>query len=473
MAQQAIRLEEVAFSYPQDGHGLPPFSLNVAEGEGVLLSGPSGCGKSTLARLACGLIPHLYHGKLKGRAWLNDLPTAETPLWKLSEQAGLVFQNPAAQILTSSVDEEILFGLENLGISRQEMALRLEETLLRFELLEMRSRAPQTLSGGEQQKLALACMLARRTPILVLDEPLSMLDSTFAHQFTGYLSDLLNSGHTLLVCEHRTVFLRHIAELRSVPLQSPHPAPEEGLEAGIVPGGHVRRQFTLQVDGLSVERGGRTVLQDVNFSLPGGQWVALIGRNGSGKTTLLRTLAGLQPFTGNVQVQTPSGPESPSLSMVFQNPDLQLFNPTVREEILYRISDPDLQWYGWLVQALGLLHYESTPPLLLSEGEKRRTALATALMRRAQHGILLDEPSLGQDDRHKSILARTLRCLAQAGYLVVTATHDLELAAHADSMLLLTPQGILAHGPTGQILRQTGLWQQLGLWLPEWVQGTP
>jgi energy-coupling factor transport system ATP-binding protein len=362
MVEQAIRLEGVSFSYPQDGRGLPPFSLEVNAGEGVLLSGPSGCGKSTLARLACGLIPHLYHGKLQGHAWLNSLPTVDTPLWKLSEQAGLVFQNPAAQILTSSVEEEILFGLENLGISRREMATRLEETLQRFQLLDMRDRSPQTLSGGEQQKLALACMLARRMPVLVLDEPLSMLDSTFAHQLTSYLGDLLDAGHTLMICEHRAVFLRHIAALRTIPLASPHPPPDDHLPAGEAPVLREPSAFTLRVEQLSVERGGQTVLQEIDFCLPGGHWVALIGRNGSGKTTLLRTLAGLQPYQGRLQVQTASGVDAPSMSMVFQNPDLQLFNPTVRDEILYRIPNPDMQWYAWLVRALGLLRYEDTPP---------------------------------------------------------------------------------------------------------------
>lgn len=469
MPAAALRLERVSFVYPQQGFGLPPFSLSLEAGEAVLLNGSSGSGKSTLARLACGLIPHLYRGRLTGRAWLYDLPTGQTELWRLSEQAGLVFQNPAAQILATSVEEEIIFGLENLGLSPSEGNERLESVLRRFGLAHLRRRAPQKLSGGEQQKLALACMLARHTPLLVLDEPLSMLDSTAAHELVEYLEQLQSEGHSLLICEHRQVYLQRMPALRTVSLNgaSSHAQPVDVLPP--VPGG-APSPFRLQVEQLAVKRGGVPVLQGINFTLESGQVAALIGQNGAGKTTLLRALAGLQPYTGSLQVSGATGPHAPTFSMVFQNPDLQLFNPTVQEEILYRVKQPDLQWFAWLLQALKLERYQDTPPLLLSEGEKRRVALATALMRSAAHGVLLDEPSLGQDSSHKTILAATLRALAQAGYLVMMATHDLELAACADTLLLLTPQGILAQGPTREILGQPALWQKLGLRLPDWLE---
>ena len=125
--------------------------------------------------------------------------------------------------------------------------------------------------------------------------------------------------------------------------------------------------------------------------------------------------------------------------MIFQNPDTQLFNATIREEILYKVVNPNFQLYEWLLEVLNLKKYEDLPPLLLSEGEKRRVALATALMRENRHGILLDEPSLGQDEYHKSILIHVLRSLANSGYLVMFSTHDLELASQADQMVLFNP----------------------------------
>jgi cobalt/nickel transport system ATP-binding protein len=165
---------------------------------------------------------------------------------------------------------------------------------------------------------------------------------------------------------------------------------------------------------------------------------------------------------------TSSGEKYPNFGMVFQNPDLQLFNPTVREEILYRIPNPDLDFYAAVVKALGLQPYEEMPPLLLSEGEKKRVALAMVLMRHPSHGVLLDEPSLGQDSAHKAILARMMRILADTGQLVLMTTHDLTLASRADRLVLLGLEGVIADDATDAVLRNTDAWKQAGIALPEW-----
>jgi energy-coupling factor transporter ATP-binding protein EcfA2/energy-coupling factor transporter transmembrane protein EcfT len=214
-----------------------------------------------------------------------------------------------------------------------------------------------------------------------------------------------------------------------------------------------------------VALGGRPVLNGMGFSLAGGQVVAIVGRNGVGKTTLLRALAGLQAHAGSVSVDG----QTPDVGMVFQNADLQLFNASVHDEILYRVPDPDEALYEWLLAALGLDRYQDTPPLLLSEGEKKRVALATVLMRRPRHGLLLDEPSLGQDAAHKAMLIRLCHALAQSGRLVILTTHDLQLAAQADRLLLLGADGFVAEGPPAVVLRSEGPWQRIGLPVPHWV----
>jgi cobalt/nickel transport system ATP-binding protein len=181
-------------------------------------------------------------------------------------------------------------------------------------------------------------------------------------------------------------------------------------------------------------------------------------------------MAGLQKYAGTIQVQTGLAEERPQLGMVFQNPDLQLFNATVREEVLYRLPKPDLKLYDWLMGELMLERYASTPPLLLSEGEKRRVALATMLMHKPAHGLLLDEPALGQDAFHKTTLLKLLRAYAGAGFLVVFATHDLELAFQADHLVLLGGSGIAAQGKAPEIMRMDHAWQSLGLVVPEWMK---
>jgi energy-coupling factor transporter ATP-binding protein EcfA2 len=464
------RAVEVAYRYPQNDQGLAPFSLDVKAGDTVLVTGPSGCGKSTLARCLSGLIPHLYHGELTGEVQLDGLRTSETPLWRLTEQAGLVFQNSAAQMLTTSVEEEIVFGLENLGLPPRDIHDRLEAALARFGLEVLRHRSPQTLSGGEQQKLALAAVTARCPPLLVLDEPLSMLDGAAVADLVEHLSDLTHSGTSAVVCEHRAEYLKTVPGLRTIhlnshaapaPIEDPNHAPRQATEG--CP--HHVSDFTLEVAQLSVTLGKRPILRDLSFSAAGGSVVAVVGRNGVGKTTLLRALVGPQAHTGTITI----GGESPDLGMVFQNPDLHIFNPTVRQEILHRVVEPDMALYKWALRALGLEQYENTPPLLLSEGEKKRVALATVLVRKPRHGILLDEPSLGQDEAHKTMLIHLCRALADAGQLVILTTHDLTLAAQANRLLLLGTEGFVADGPPADVLRDHTAWARLGLRVPAWL----
>ena len=485
--------EQAAYRYPQlgsapfrDGYGLAPISLAVRPGERLLITGPSGCGKSTLARCLTGLIPHLYRGRLEGRVWLDGRLTADTPLWELAECAGLVFQNPAGQMLAHSVEEEIVFGLENLGLPPAMIRDRLEAALARFDLEAMRARSPQTLSGGEQQKLALAAIMARQPPVLVLDEPLSMLDTTAAADLVAHLAALADAGTALVVCEHRQEMVRAIPDLQCLALPA---SPDrldrhkEGIGSPPDPGGDPLGglrgafrlpafdsaglpSFHLDVSNLTVTLGGRAVLRDLTFAAPGGQLLAIVGRNGIGKTTLLRALAGLQRHEGAVGVDG----ARPDLGLVFQNADLQLFNASVREEILYRVAEPDLALYAWLLNVLGLARYEDVPPLLLSEGEKKRVALATVVMRRPRHGLLLDEPAVGQDGAHKAMLIRLARALAAAGKLVIVTTHDLALAVQADRLLLLGADGLVADGPPAQVVRDRAAWERLGLPVPDWLR---
>jgi energy-coupling factor transporter ATP-binding protein EcfA2 len=462
-----LRAEAVAYRYPQNNYGLAPISLAVQPGERLLVAGPSGCGKSTLARCLAGLIPHLYRGALEGDVWLDGLHTAATPLWRLAERAGLVFQNPAAQMLGQSVEEEIVFGLENLGLSPPAIRESLEATLDRFGLEPLRKRSPQTLSGGEQQKLALAAIMARRPPILILDEPLSMLDTTAAADLVAHLADLADSGTALVICEHRHEMVHTIPGLQTISLPG-HTQEEKQVHQPHLPAG-LASPPALDVSGLTVLLGGRPILHDLSFSASAGEVLAVVGRNGVGKTTLLRALAGLQKHQGVVAVDG----QPPDLGLVFQNADLQLFNASVRDEILYRVPHPDLALYAWLLEALGLTRYEQVPPLLLSEGEKKRVALATVLMRQPRHGLLLDEPAVGQDGSHKAMLIHLARALAHAGKLVILTTHDLALAAQADRLLLLGPDGFVADGPPAAILHDQVAWARLGLLVPEWVHAPP
>jgi energy-coupling factor transport system ATP-binding protein len=273
-----------------------------------------------------------------------------------------------------------------------------------------------------------------------------------------------------VICEHRFQYLQQINGLKTIHLNGVLTENPDYLSKKIQYPICVN-SFQLNVNGLSVEKSGKQILKDINFSFQSGQIIAMVGRNGAGKTTLFRAIMGLQHCSGNLEIITKKEKkEDPGFNMIFQNPDTQLFNASVREEILYKVSNPNNQLYEWLLDVLNLKKYEDSPPLLLSEGEKRRVALATALMRENRHGILLDEPSLGQDEYHKKILIHVLRALANSGYLVMFSTHDLELASQADQLVLLTPEGVISQGPVKEVFQDTHSWEKMGLIIPPWMK---
>ncbi|HOO72988.1 MAG TPA: ATP-binding cassette domain-containing protein [Spirochaetota bacterium] len=461
-----LQVTNLAYTYPQK-RSVGPFSFSAREGDLIHVTGSSGCGKSTIARCITGLIPHLYHGEMSGEVLVSGMNTADQPLWKIAEKAGFVFQNPAMQMLGNTVEEEIILGLENLGLNQDEIKSRLDESLKQFGLDHMRQRRPHTLSGGEQQKLALAAITSRRPPLLVLDEPLSMLDVAAATELTEYLAGLSREGTTVVIFEHRADYLAEIPGIKTLELARP----EQNKKIPTPPAGNGTRSrenpFTLEVRDLNVRLGSTSILNNVSFSIKSGTVTAVVGRNGTGKTTLVRALAGLQEHGGTALVNG----EKPVLGMVNQNADLQLFNATVKSEILYRVQNPDLVWYRRILGLLGLERYESSPPLILSEGEKKRLALATVLMRNPEQGILLDEPSLGQDTMHKQMLINICRELAAQNRMVLFTTHDLHLAAEADQVILLSPNGIEAMGGTDELFRDQEAWNRAGLFVPRWISG--
>ncbi|MCX8204084.1 MAG: energy-coupling factor ABC transporter ATP-binding protein [Candidatus Nezhaarchaeota archaeon] len=210
----AIVVEDLWYSYPNHPEPvLKGVDLKIDAGTFTLIAGPSGCGKTTLCRCFNGLIPHFYGGRLRGKVLVGNVNVASRPVHELAKRVGMVFQEPEDQLICLSVEREVAFALENLGLPKEEIKRRVEEALTALKIASLRDKPPFELSGGEQQKVALAAALALRPQILVLDEPTSNLDPASAHDFLSTLASLNREGLTIVLVEHRLDAVARLADL--------------------------------------------------------------------------------------------------------------------------------------------------------------------------------------------------------------------------------------------------------------------
>lgn len=400
-----IRFEHLTYTYPGAVNpALKDVSLDLPEGQLILLIGPSGAGKSTLLRCLNGLTPHFSGGAISGVVRVNGYdPVAATPR-VLSRCVGFVFQDPEAQFVTDRVEDEIAFALENAAMSPQAMRVRVEETLELLDLTPLRDRPLKQLSGGERQRVAIAAALALRPAILVLDEPTSQLDPKSAEDVLNALVRLNHDlGLTVILAEHRlervlpyvdsiiylpddgspVIFDDARTVMKQVELAPPlvkvgkglgwQPLPltiKEGLrfsrawlaeqrQRADLPPRH-RRHFArtgapyLQARRVKVNYGSQPVLRGVDLDVWPGEIVVLMGRNGAGKTTLLRSLVGLvQPQAGDIRVdgKPNKGRDVAEIcrqvGYLPQDPNTLLFAESVGEELAVTLRNHGVEIEDW------------------------------------------------------------------------------------------------------------------------------
>jgi energy-coupling factor transporter ATP-binding protein EcfA2 len=200
-------IETKGLSYTYPGGTKPSISdvsIRVEKGDFVLITGPSGCGKTTLCRCFNGLIPHFYQGELKGEIIVSGKDVTKHQTSEMAKYVGLVFQNPENQLFALSIEKDVAFGLENLGVSREEMRKRVDWALNLTGIYDLRERSPHEVSGGQQQRVAIAAVLAMQPEIIVLDEPTSFLDPLSAEKIFEVIHDLNQRlGITVVLVEHR------------------------------------------------------------------------------------------------------------------------------------------------------------------------------------------------------------------------------------------------------------------------------
>ncbi|MGE7434820.1 ABC transporter ATP-binding protein [Kitasatospora sp. NPDC001175] len=503
-----ITFEQVSVQYHESAEpALHGVDLTIPEGELCLLVGPSGAGKSTLLGTVSGLVPHFTGGVLHGRVTVNGRDTRTHRPRELADVVGTVGQDPLAHFVTDTVEDELAYGMESLGLAPDVMRRRVEETLDLLGLAELRGRALTALSGGQQQRVAIGSVLTTHPKVLVLDEPTSALDPGAAEEVLAVLQRLVHDlGTTVLMAEHRLERVVQYAdqvlllpgrgqtpvlgEAAEVMAHSPvHPpvvalgravgwsplplsvrdarrraAPLRARLDGRTPAPATvpaPARATATVDRLAVQRGPVPALRGVRLDLHPGEITALMGRNGAGKSTLLGSLVGLhRPTAGSVRVggliphQTRPKELIRQVGLVPQDPRDLLYAETVAAECAAADRDSAAEPGTCRALVARLLPGidDATHPRDLSEGQRLSLALAVVLTARPGV-ILLDEPTRGLDYAAKARLVEILRDLAAESHAVLLATHDVELAAELAHRTVILAEGeIVADGPTPEIV---------------------
>ncbi|MBC7233066.1 MAG: energy-coupling factor ABC transporter ATP-binding protein [Chloroflexi bacterium] len=508
-----IRLQNVTFHYPHsDRPALNQVNVAIQEGDFVLVIGPSGAGKSTLLRTLNGLVPHFSGGRIAGKITVaGHDPIAEGP-HRMSPIVGLVQQDPEAQFVVDTVEDELAFGMENQGLPQTVMRKRVEEVLDQLGIAHLRQRRISSLSAGEKQRVAIGSVLTLQPKVLVLDEPTSQLDPQAAEEVLTTLRHLNQDlGLTVVLSEHRLERVVQYADqiiylpalgsqpmlgkaeevLPQVPFAPPlvqlakafhwQPLPltikearpfisQMDMQRALPRETHqpgLRREYNpVHVEAHEVwfNYNGVEALRRVSLRAGEGELIALMGRNGSGKTTLLKHLVGLlQPKRGYVVVH---GQDTRRTSLetliryvgyVPQDPSTLLFADTVRQELEFTRRAHALSLAGvqsWL-EKLGLTQLAELYPRELSVGQRQRVAIAAILVAEPPT-LLLDEPTRGLDPVEKQALADFLRAQTEQGRTVILATHDVELAAACAHRVVILSEGQVAvDGPTREVMSQS------------------
>lgn len=485
-----IDVASLSFSYVSELTGdrveaLKDVDLSADAGSLTLVCGASGCGKSTLMKALTGLVPQMTPGELDGAVRINGRNLADVALTDVGHLCSSVFQNPRTQFFCDTVAEELAFCGENYGRERATLRQQSERAAKLMGISHLMERKLTTLSGGQLQKVALACALASGAPVLLADEPTSNLDPAAISEVRAALKVLKEQGLTIVVVEHRLHFLRGLADQvllmesgrvtrrwngaeffsmgqaqrRSLGLRTlvdPGP-PETWVGQGQVGrqekqvGRQENREATpsqvrLSCRGLSFAYGASPVFEGLDADFPAGQITCIAGANGVGKTTLVRVLCGLAaPSSGSISMDgVPASRKTrrSACALVMQDTGRQLFSDTLAGELTIGASHASGQSGEQLLADFDLANLGERHPLSLSGGQKQRLVIAAARAT-GRPIVILDEPTSGVDARHLDSITATLRRIADEGAVVVVVTHDGEFAAAcADRLITLTATGI-------------------------------
>lgn len=495
---------------------LRDLNFKIEPGEFVLIAGRSGSGKSTIIRCINGLIPHKYGGVYEGDVLVNGERVSDLSLQEISSHVGTVMQDVEKQLVASRVEEDVAFGLCNLGLPRNVILERVRNALEEAGISHLSRRLCYELSGGQKQKAAIAGVIAFNPEIFLFDEPLSNLDPASRVETVEFLRGKWEEGKTIIVVEHKLEDLIRGGVQRIILIDSGRivfdGSPEKLINApnslielqvpmdmyllktlikkGLKP---PRRNFrewlkrNVNYEKLpSCNKGGsqgkvriafRNVsftypsgveaLKDINLEIREGERIAILGNNGAGKSTLALLMIGiLKPTKGEVLVDgTPTtsftiAQLARKIGIAFQNPNHMLFSKTVYDEVAFGprnigfSEDKIRKVVENTLKICSIDHLRDRSPFITSFGERRRITVASILSMLPEI-LVIDEPSSGQD--YKSYTEFMNFIVSLMGRMVVKTliiiTHNIDLAVqYGDRGIFMSEGKIVADGPLKKLL---------------------
>ncbi|MBS11170.1 MAG: energy-coupling factor transporter ATPase [Gemmatimonadetes bacterium] len=514
-----ITIRGLSSAYQPDTPTLQGINLDLRSGERVAILGPNGSGKSTLLKCIVGLLP----------------PTAGTiDLAEHQDRIGLVFQNPNDQIVSPTVESEIAFGLENIGLPRGEMVERVERAMERFDLTRYRKADPHSLSGGERQRLAVTSIVVMKPDFILFDEPFSMLDPAYRDELSSLLRNIHKDGITPIVVSHdpddaldadRLLFLESgsvvfdgpPSDLLAVRRQDaptptttvgrlgracalPDPVPIardeliDRLRGTTEPSLPVLKETRrlggpiIQVSGLSYAYDSglpneHQALEEVDLTVSEGQFLSIVGQGGSGKTTLVLHLNGLlTPSRGRLTVEDMDTADRKThdqlrrrVGLVFQFPESQLFAETVRDDVAYGPRNLGMTDIDTCIdRALAAV---DLPPDRFADrspfslsGGERRRVALAGVLATNPSVLVLDEPTAGLDPGAAAELDQLLTELNRSGTTVLMVTHDLSRAVSLSDGIICLEKGRIAASLTSDEFSDLEALSRLGLPIPTGIQ---
>ena len=427
-------------------------NLNVSAGECVVLTGESGSGKSSIINAINGLGTRYDNASIEGTIALDGDELTQKQIYEIAMLVSSVFQNPKTHFFNVDTTQELLFFLENTGVSKKDMQERLQELLSLFPIAHLLNRNIFELSGGEKQILCLASSYIAGCKLILLDEPTSNLDHTYIEILAKMLRRLKEQGITLLIAEHRLYYLREILdrlihiekgeikhcytqsefirlstdELHALGLRS---NVDEALSLPELPPYTIENCPTLRIDNLTLSFAKQCNLHVSNLAFQTNYIYGIVGKNGCGKSSFIKSLIGVMKQSKETvfyrDKQCNKRKRISLSSLVMQDVNSQLFSESVEHELTLTQKNISEVSLDSILEQLNIREFKNVHPMSLSGGQKQRVAIATSIVDGAAL-MYFDEPTSGMDYKNMLAISHCIQSLKSQKRIIFIVSHDVE-----------------------------------------------